>query len=58
MTTTCLVIYDFIYNQSRALSSKSHVRSVGRFEGLPVPRTRQQEYQARTHRRVLDCSAD
>ena len=58
MTTTCLVICGFIYNQSRALSSKSHARSAGRFEGLPVPRTGQQEYQARTHRWVLGCSAD
>lgn len=43
--TTCLVIYDSIYNRSRALSPRAHIRSVGRFEGLLVPRTEQQEHQ-------------
>ena len=55
---TCVVIYDSIYNQSRALGSKSHTRSAGRFEGLPVPCARQQERQTGTHCRVLDRSAD
>ena len=56
--TTCVVIYNSIYNQSCALSSKSYTRNAGRFEGLPVPCARQQERQTGTHCRVLDRSAD
>jgi len=55
--TTCVVIYNPIYNQSRSLSPKSHTTSSGHFERLPIPRTGQQERQARTYGRVLDRSA-